>query len=118
MSIKPTHYPLNLILCDWNQPGDIPCIDIEFAGEIRELVAHWIKGKKGGRVYVCFDSWRNVEYANEYPTILITNFRGEVIEYAEQCVRYFELGKFDFNIFEFEDWKEALIYCRDLKQGL
>ena len=108
--------PVNLTLCDWNQPGEEPCIDIEHPSEIRDLVHHWLRGKRRGRVYVCFDSWR--DSTNEYPTILVTSFMGIVADYADQCVKYCELMKFDFNIYEFATWEAALEYCQDLKEGL
>lgn len=107
-----------LRLCDYNQPGDVPEVTVKCQRELMEMIEYWLHGKDSyERVYVCFNSYTGVPYESNHPTIIITNRTGQVWDYMKQESTHL-FGEWDFNLFEFDKWEEALQYCLELKEGL
>ena len=112
---------MNVTLCDKIRIGDIPRYTFTNKDEAIELVHHWLENKNFDEsVFVCFQNWRGLpmeELRNEQRSFLITHCWDEIVCMLHDYLEDINHDEFDFAIFEFEDYQDALGYCIDLKES-
>lgn len=114
---------INLTLCDKNLIGDIRTYKFniearsDYVNEAQDLFYHWLETKKSTTsVYVCFESWDNGDYISY---LFITDNWDDLTYFCEYKLGYnSDYTEIDFSVFEFENYEDALEYCRDLKEGM
>lgn len=109
---------MRITLCDKVLIGDIPEYNIKVKKEAQDLILHWLENKDyDNNVYVCFLSWRGVDYRDENSTILISHSEDDIIDWVLSNFEYENWKDLNLNIFEFESYQEATKYIIDLKEG-
>lgn len=108
-----------LTLCDWNEPNDVPQYEVSNYNEVEDLIDHWLETKiDKTTVFVCFQTWDDVDYENEVQSIKITHFHDDIVFVEKQTFLSLPIHLLNYSIFEFENYEEAFKYCIDLKEGL
>lgn len=104
-----------------NTCGDITSIEItrkEFAENSLTLIEDILE-LNDDKVYVLFNSDNEAEYDGEHTEFLITECSVSASEYLNKLSNELKFEHLlDLNIFSFENYKEALIFLTDLKEGL
>jgi hypothetical protein len=112
---------MNVTLCNKKYNGNIPMYDFDNKEEARELITYWLENKDfENSVFVCFQNFRNTpdEYLrNEQIAILVSHDLDSIDFFIDDNFQCNSIEKIDFAIFEFESYKEAFLYCIDLKEG-
>ena len=118
---------MKLTLCDKNFNGNIPSWDFpnfgesEYANDAQLLVYHWLETKKFNEsVFVCFEvisGFDGEELRNETPTLLVSHLLDDITDFSDSVLDRNTDYEFTFCIFEFETYKDAFLYCKDLKEG-
>jgi hypothetical protein len=119
-----------LTLCDKNNKKDIPVHEFnipiaesDFANEAQQLFYHWVEMKNLEKsVLVCFENFRGLpidELRDEQRSFLISHNWDDITDFCETALssNYGIDHDLNFAVFEFEDYKDALGYCLDLKEG-
>lgn len=112
---------MNVTLCDKKLYGDIPRYDFTNKDECTELVHHWLEGKDFEKsVFVCFQNWRKLpieKLRNEQTSLLVSHCYVDIVDMFENYIDEIDPKEFDFAIFEYEDYYNALKYCIDLRES-
>ena len=112
---------MKITLCDKNLKGDIPTHYLESIDEAKDLIHHWLNNKDYDKsVFVCFQTWGNLpneQLRNEQSSILVAHSWDDITDLVETYLDSISIDEIDFSIFEFEDYQEAFLYCKDLKES-
>lgn len=110
---------MKITLCDKVLNGDIPEYNIENKKEAEDLIYHWLKNKNYNKnVYVCFLSFKNVNYRDEQNTILISHCKDDIYVWVDYQLDFDNWNDLNLNIFEYGSYQDALEYCKDLKEAV
>ena len=109
---------MKITLCDKVLKGDIPQYEIKEKEEAEDLIYHWLENKNyNENVYVCFLSWRKVDFRDEQTTFLISHSQDDIEMWVDSQFDWKNWNDFSLNIFEYGSYEDAFGYCRDLKES-
>lgn len=111
---------LKVTLCPKDLKGDIPQYSFKKKKDALKFIDDWVFEKNYCKsVLVCFQNYRKTEihdFRNEQTSILISHNWDDVVNFVDRTVNGLKKQYVDFAIFEFEDYQDALSYCKDLKE--
>lgn len=85
--------------------------------EVSDFISEMVdKGRSS--VYAIFESHEGEDYEDLYDTILISHEHTEILEFCTLSEGHRKGRDFNFKVFEFTSWYEALEYVKLLKEGL
>jgi len=71
-------------------------------------------------VVVCFQTWNRLpmnKLRNEQGAILVSHIWDDILDFSSNHINEISYDNIDFAIFEFENYQDALGYCKDLKES-
>jgi len=110
---------MKITLCDKVLEGDIPEYYFKDKEKALDFVDSWIESKDLEKsVLVLFSNWIPVEeLRNEQNAFLVSHNYYDITDFYESYLDLENHDNIDFNIFEFDSYKEAFKYCIDLKES-
>ena len=118
---------ITLTLCDKKLIGDIPVYEfknVEHSKNLNEafkIFNLWLNTKNLNKsVFVCFESIRdlpNKELRDEQQSFLVSHNWGHITDFCEARLSGWNYYNVDFAVFEFNNYKEAFEYCKDLRES-
>ena len=102
------------------QAGEIPTYEFEKDEIFKDdfLEVENLLNYREGNIIVCFQSWRELKYEKEHPSIYVTRDAEEANDYFKFYSKRIDCKDVDFSFFCFDTYEEAFKYCIDLKEGL
>ena len=119
---------ISLTLCDKELKGNVPnreCKNVESRfdnlNEPQELFYDWIKEKDFTKsVFVCFENMRKLrvrDLRDEQSTLLVSHNWDDITDFCEKHLDGESSYDVDFAVFEFEDYQDAFMFCKDLRES-
>ena len=107
-----------ITLCDKILNGDIPEYNIKVKKEAEDLIYHWLENKNYNKnVYVCFLSFINEGFRDQQSTFILSHSQDDIEMWVGDQLDYGNWNDLNLNIFEFENYQEAIIYLKDVKES-